>query len=127
MFCQGDNNWTKKLYERLMASGQIYMVTATVKSQLVIRFVVCSRLTEESDVEFAWNEIRTQADRVVDTTGAVADTATTADPDTGAITPDASTTDTIIDLVADALITKNGVTEMRPNKKEHVVKSLTQG
>jgi hypothetical protein len=47
-----------------MASGQIYLVTATVRSRLVIRFVVCSRLTEEVDVHFAWNEIRAQADRV---------------------------------------------------------------
>lgn len=61
---KGDNVWTKNLYERLMASGQIYLVTATVRSRLVIRFVVCSRLTEEVDVQFAWNEICTQADRV---------------------------------------------------------------
>ncbi|VVC42124.1 Pyridoxal phosphate-dependent decarboxylase,Aromatic-L-amino-acid [Cinara cedri] len=57
---KGDDVWTKKLYERLMSSGQIYLVTATVRSQLVIRFVVCSRLTEESDVEFAWGEIQAQ-------------------------------------------------------------------
>ncbi|XP_060863362.1 aromatic-L-amino-acid decarboxylase-like [Metopolophium dirhodum] len=61
---KGNNDWTKNLYERLMASGQIYLVTATVRSELVIRFVVCSRLTEEVDVQFAWDEIRGQADRV---------------------------------------------------------------
>lgn len=134
VFRQGDNVWTKKLYERLMASGQIYMVTATVKSQLVIRFVVCSRLTEESDVEFAWNEIRAQADRVmVDATDATAaaDTAVTdsAATDSGeeSIASDASVADTIIDLIADTLVAKNSVTEVWPNKKEHVVKSLTQG
>lgn len=44
-----------------MASGKIYLVTASVRSQLVIRYVVCSRLTEERDVEFAWNEICAQA------------------------------------------------------------------
>lgn len=53
-----------------MGSGQIYLVTATVQSQLVIRFVVCSRLTEESDVAFAWNEIRKQADKLEATTAA---------------------------------------------------------
>lgn len=47
-----------------MASGQIYLVTTTVHSKLVIRFVVCSRLTEETDVQFAWNEIRAQADHI---------------------------------------------------------------
>uniref|UniRef100_A0A2H8TM60 Aromatic-L-amino-acid decarboxylase n=1 Tax=Melanaphis sacchari TaxID=742174 RepID=A0A2H8TM60_9HEMI len=61
---KGDNVWTKNLYERLMVSGQIYLVTATVGSKLVIRFVVCSRLTEEIDVHFAWNEICAQTDRV---------------------------------------------------------------
>lgn len=88
---QGDNAWTKTLYERLMDSGQIYLVTATVRSQLVIRFVVCSRLTEETDVQFSWNEIRAQADRV--------------------------------HVVADAA----GLTEIRSDKPEHVVKSLTKG
>jgi len=63
-FAQGDDAWTKKLYERLMNNGQIYMVTATVRSQLVIRFVVCSHLTEATDVQFSWSEIRAQADKV---------------------------------------------------------------
>lgn len=48
-----------------MGSGKIYLVTTTVRSQVVIRFVVCSRLTEEWDVDFAWNEIQKQADKVV--------------------------------------------------------------
>lgn len=113
-----------------MASGLIYMVTATVKSQLVIRFVVCSRLTEETDVEFAWNEIRSQADRVFDNADTAVDTATdpetATNPDTGAIMPD-TLANTIIDLIADRLVAPNSVTEVWPNKKEHVVKSLTQG
>lgn len=61
---QGENVWTETLYERLMKSGQIYLVTAMVQAQLVIRFVVCSRLTEESDVEFAWKEIQAQTNGV---------------------------------------------------------------
>ncbi|XP_050540688.1 aromatic-L-amino-acid decarboxylase-like isoform X2 [Daktulosphaira vitifoliae] len=64
---KGDNIWTKRLYESLMKSGKIYLVTASVRSQLVIRFVVCSRLTEERDVKFAWNEVSSLADTITST------------------------------------------------------------
>ncbi|XP_050444259.1 aromatic-L-amino-acid decarboxylase-like [Adelges cooleyi] len=64
---KGDNVWTKKLYDSLMSRRQIYLVTASVRSQLVIRFVVCSRLTEQKDVEFAWNEISTLVDTLAGT------------------------------------------------------------
>jgi hypothetical protein len=87
-----------------MNSGQIYLVTANVRSQLVIRFVVCSRLTEEADVRFAWNEIQRQADAVSGTVAVVV-VATAAD--------------------ASAEVT----TDVWPDKMEHhvAVKSLTQG
>lgn len=87
-----------------MNSGQIYLVTATVRSQLVIRFVVCSRLTEEADVHFAWNEIRRQADAVSGTVSVV-----------------------VVAAAADA--PAEMTTDVWPDKTEpHVaVKSLTQG
>lgn len=102
---QGDNVWTKKLYEHLMDSGQIYLVTATVRSQVVIRFVVCSRLTEECDVVFAWNEIRKQADRVVVRTAAGLDG----------------------DGSSSAAAVSGGVARADKNEPDEIVRALTHG
>lgn len=35
------------------------------EDKYIIRFVVCSRVTESRDIAFAWEEIRTQADHVL--------------------------------------------------------------
>lgn len=86
------------MYERLMASGKIYLVTANVRSQLVIRYVVCSRLTEERDVKFAWDEICTQAVEEEPTI--------------------------VMDAVTDSVTV--GVTKIRLDE-ERVVKTLTKG
>lgn len=109
---QGDNEPTRELYERLMRSGRVYMVTATVRSQLVIRFVVCSSLTEVRDVEFAWNEIRDHADRV-----------------TGTVTPMVTgNLDAVTATVTATVTQRDVVTKLWPGTEEHIaVKSLTQG
>jgi len=56
---------TKRLHERLMARKRIYVIAATFQENYIIRFVVCSRVTESRDIAFAWEEIRTQADQVL--------------------------------------------------------------
>lgn len=100
-----------------MMSGRVYMVTATVRSRLVIRFVVCSSLTDVGDVEFAWNEIRGHADRV---------TGTVIAPMVVAGGRNAETACT----VTAAAVAREDVTRAAwPEKEEHVVvvKSLSQG
>ncbi|XP_065203375.1 3,4-dihydroxyphenylacetaldehyde synthase 2-like [Planococcus citri] len=62
---KGDNKLTEELHNRLMLRRNIYTIVATVNGQLIIRFVVCSRLTTEADINFAWNEIRSQADELL--------------------------------------------------------------
>lgn len=48
-----------------MLRRNIYTIVATVNGKFIIRFVVCSRLTTEADINYAWNEIRSQADELL--------------------------------------------------------------
>jgi hypothetical protein len=48
-----------------MARKNIYVIAATLQNKYIIRFVVCSRVTESRDIVFAWEEIRSQADQVL--------------------------------------------------------------
>ena len=48
-----------------MARQNIYIIVATFNDKHILRFVVCSRMTESKDVQFAWEEIRGQADQVL--------------------------------------------------------------
>jgi aromatic-L-amino-acid decarboxylase len=48
-----------------MARKRIYVIAATFQEHYIIRFVVCSRVTESRDIAFAWDEIRTQTDEVL--------------------------------------------------------------
>nr|CAD7419356.1 unnamed protein product [Timema poppensis] len=65
---QGEDAASKRLLERLTARGKVYMIPATVRELFVLRFVVCSRLTESRDVRFAWDEVKTVADEVLGVT-----------------------------------------------------------
>lgn len=63
---KGDCSLTKELLDKITARKQIYMIPATVRGELMIRFVVCGHNPEESDIEFAWTEIKAQADLVLE-------------------------------------------------------------
>ncbi|XP_015602409.1 aromatic-L-amino-acid decarboxylase isoform X1 [Cephus cinctus] len=62
---KGDNSLTRELLDRLMKRKRIYTIAANYKDQLIVRFVVCSRMCEEKDIEFAWNEISSQATEIL--------------------------------------------------------------
>nr|CAD7405943.1 unnamed protein product [Timema cristinae] len=64
----GEDAASKRLLERLTARRKVYMIPATVRELFVLRFVVCSRLTESRDVRFAWDEVKTVADEVLGVT-----------------------------------------------------------
>lgn len=51
--------------DRLVSRKKIYVIAATYKEDLFIRFVVCSRLCETRDIEFAWKEISEQATEIL--------------------------------------------------------------
>nr|CAD7432260.1 unnamed protein product [Timema monikensis] len=65
---KGEDAASKRLLERLTARRKVYMIPATVRELFVLRFVVCSRLTESRDVRFAWDEVKTVADEVLGVT-----------------------------------------------------------
>lgn len=48
-----------------MKRKRIYLTAATYQDQLIIRFVVCSRLCLEEDIDYAWNEITSQAAEIL--------------------------------------------------------------
>jgi methionyl-tRNA synthetase len=48
-----------------MARQNIYLVVATLKDKHFLRFVVCSRMAESRDIQFAWEEIHGQAEEVL--------------------------------------------------------------
>lgn len=56
---------TRQLLDRLSARKKIYIVAATYREKLIVRFVVCSRFSKEEDIHFAWNEIVSQASEIV--------------------------------------------------------------
>lgn len=62
---KGENPLTRELFDRLMARKRIYLTAATYRDKLIIRFVVCSRLCGEKDIDFAWNEIKGQVDDII--------------------------------------------------------------
>lgn len=62
---KGPDTLTKQLIDKITARKNLYVIPATYKKQLIIRFVVCSRMTEIRDLDFAWNEILSQANEVL--------------------------------------------------------------
>lgn len=59
---KGENSSSKALVDKLMERKNIFVVSCHYKTKFIIRFVVCSRLCEVRDIEFAWKEIQSQAD-----------------------------------------------------------------
>jgi hypothetical protein len=57
-----------------MARKNIYVIAATFRDKHILRFAVCSRMTESRDIVFAWEEIRSQADQVLQDNKADSDT-----------------------------------------------------
>jgi hypothetical protein len=52
-----------------MERRNIYVIPATFKDKQILRFAVCSRMTESRDIQFALEEIRGEAEKILLTTG----------------------------------------------------------
>lgn len=52
----------KQLLKNLTNKKKVFLVAGSYKERMMIRFVVCSRLTNKEDIEYSWNEIKTEAD-----------------------------------------------------------------
>uniref|UniRef100_A0A8D8MFK2 Alpha-methyldopa hypersensitive protein n=1 Tax=Cacopsylla melanoneura TaxID=428564 RepID=A0A8D8MFK2_9HEMI len=62
---KGDSELNMQLYDRLIARRIIYLVRASFQGRIFLRFAVCSRLTEQHDVDLAWNEILTATQEIL--------------------------------------------------------------
>ncbi|XP_076238860.1 aromatic-L-amino-acid decarboxylase [Calliopsis andreniformis] len=62
---KGDEELTKELLNRLADNKKIYVIAGNFRGKVFVRFVVCSRLSREEDIIFAWNEITRAATAVL--------------------------------------------------------------
>ncbi|CAG9826125.1 unnamed protein product [Diabrotica balteata] len=53
----GDDTATQKLLDKITERKNLYIMPYYYQNKLMVRFVVCSRLTEKEDIDFAWKEI----------------------------------------------------------------------
>lgn len=62
---KGDCKLSRDLLDRITERKQIYMIPATCNGLFMIRFVVCGLDPQEHDITFAWQEIKTQTDELL--------------------------------------------------------------
>lgn len=63
---KGKCELTETLLARITERKKIYMIPARCQDKLIIRFAICGKQTQAKDIEFAWKEIASQAEIVLD-------------------------------------------------------------
>lgn len=63
---KGDNKRTIDLLQNITERKKIYMVQGKYRNQNFLRFVVCGMDPKEEDIDFAWNEIKSQMDVIME-------------------------------------------------------------
>ncbi|XP_075150252.1 alpha methyl dopa-resistant [Haematobia irritans] len=63
---KGDNKRTTDLLGLLTERKKIYLIQAKHRGQHFLRFCICGMDPKEEDVDFAWNEIKTQFDLILE-------------------------------------------------------------
>ena len=61
----GPNELNERLLKALNDDRRIYLVPSMVKQKFILRLAICSYLTEEKHVEFAWNTINEVATKLL--------------------------------------------------------------
>ncbi|XP_056630309.1 aromatic-L-amino-acid decarboxylase-like isoform X1 [Diorhabda sublineata] len=59
---EGDDTLTQKLLDKIAERKNLFIMPYYYQNKLMVRFVVCSRLTEVIDIDYAWNEIKSIVD-----------------------------------------------------------------
>ncbi|XP_066152732.1 aromatic-L-amino-acid decarboxylase-like [Euwallacea fornicatus] len=62
---KGDNSLSQRLLEKISEKKTQFLIAGHLHSTYVIRYAICSRLTEKTDVDFSWKEIREAAEDIV--------------------------------------------------------------
>ena len=57
---KGSNTINEKLNKRINEAGKIHITPSKIREKFILRFAVCSRFTVESDIDFAWQEVKAQ-------------------------------------------------------------------
>lgn len=70
---KGNDRLTKELIDRLTERKKLYVIAATHRGKLIVRFMVGSRITREEDITFAWKEITSQATEILQSLTAAAE------------------------------------------------------
>ncbi|KAG8240018.1 hypothetical protein J437_LFUL017753, partial [Ladona fulva] len=61
----GSNERNEALLKRINAHGKIHLVPSKVRSVYFLRFAVCSRLTQPTDIAASWQEIQNMAEYIL--------------------------------------------------------------
>lgn len=62
---KGANEINEKLLKRLNARGIIHLVPSKIKDTYFLRLAICSRFTENSDIELSWKEVKAATEQVL--------------------------------------------------------------
>ncbi|CAG9771983.1 unnamed protein product [Ceutorhynchus assimilis] len=62
---KGDNALTEKLLQKISDKKNQFLIAGHLNHRYVIRYAICSRLTEQRDVDYSWREILEAADELV--------------------------------------------------------------
>lgn len=54
---KGEDSLTQRLLDRISERKKLFIMPYYYQGKLIVRFVICSRLTEKEDIMFAWKEI----------------------------------------------------------------------
>ena len=59
---KGSNAINERLNSKINDAGRIHITPSKIREKYILRFVVCSRFTVESDVDLAWAEVLRQVE-----------------------------------------------------------------
>ncbi|CAH0557848.1 unnamed protein product [Brassicogethes aeneus] len=62
----GDDSVTRKLLEKISERRNLFLTPYTHEDRMLIRFVICSPFTQKEDIKYAWNEIVSTLNLILD-------------------------------------------------------------
>ncbi|CAH0404867.1 unnamed protein product [Chilo suppressalis] len=62
---KGDNEINEELLRHINGRGKIHLVPSKIDDVYFLRLAICSRFTENSDIDLSWEEIKSCADEVL--------------------------------------------------------------
>lgn len=59
------NDVNEELLRRINGRGKIHLVPSKIDDVYFLRLAVCSRFSEDSDIQISWDEVKVAADEVL--------------------------------------------------------------